>query len=211
MTDINATNRPSSVAEALIEEGVMRHKSEIACALATLQITKARFGVPHPLLEAAVARLNDQLELADFLSSARAGSLTKSCANVLRLLASSRAEHVKLQLHVSRVRVEPELNIVRTVMLLSYHLTVDALSRHCDPDAPIQVSIASSLRRTVLSVGAVIGPNDMSLLPGDPLYEAVVALTLAYRGNVLVRRKGSEHQVRVSLPIRAKFRSTNDM
>lgn len=211
MMDISATNRPFSVAEALIDEGVMRHKSEIASALATLQITKAKFGGSHPLLDAAIARLQDQLELADFLSSARAGGLSHSCANVLRLLASSRAERVKLRLHVARVRAEPELNIVRAIMLLAYHLTVDALTRHRDRNARIQVVLASSPRKVALSVGAVIGPEDMPLLPGDPIYETVIALVVAHRGNVLVRKKGSAHEVRVSLPLQGRFRTTDAM
>jgi hypothetical protein len=201
MSGINAANRPSSLAEALLKEGVMRHKSEMASAIAALQMTKAKFCGPHPLLDGAIARLSDQLELEELLSSSRANSLTEGCANLLWLLASSRAKHVKLELQVAQVRAEPELNIVRTIMLVTYHLTVDALNRHRDCAAPITVSLTSSPRRAVVAVGTVIGHQDSALLPGDPTYETVSALALVQRGNVLVRRKGSFYEVRISFPL----------
>lgn len=185
--------------QALANDSGLRCRTELAQALATMQLVRASLRRPHGIVDAAISRISDQLELERFLAQKDHGDLRLAFVNMLRVVVGSRAENARLRIRYSGLEAVGDPASTKLAILIGYHLLTDALARHRQRDQPITIRLVSNGVRFSVSAQSITDPLDMTLLPTDDVYETIKDLAFTRSGRIVILKKGTDHTVRVSM------------
>lgn len=191
----------AKIGQAFAKEAALRCRTELAQALATLQLTRAGAARSHTLIDAAIARMGDQLALEQLLARENHEDVRMAFVNMIRLISGGRAENARFRIKFSGLQNVADPVSTRMAILIGYHFLADALLRHREPHHPIVVRLSGRSAFMAVTVQCVTHADEPSLLPLDDTYEAVRALALAHSGRIAVLKRGRQHTVRATVKL----------
>lgn len=189
------------IGQALAAESGLRCRTELAQALATMQLVRASLSRSPDIVDAAIARISDQLELDRFLAQEDLGDIRPAFVNMLRVVVGSRAESTRLRILYSGLDAMDDPASTKLAILVGYHLLIDAHERHRHRGQPITIRLISNGVRLSVSAQSITHPLDVPLLPTEDVYETIKGLSFTRGGRIMILKSGQDHKVRVSMAL----------
>lgn len=197
-------DRSHALGLALIDEARHRHANEFACALAALQLTRARSTADIPLIDDAIKRLEGSVRLERLLLNAEAKSIEETLLSLCSLLSVTRGWEAGFLVTIRGEGASCDAGRMKIMLLVAYELLANAIERSGEHGDKIRVRMhrrPGMLRLSVanrlpeLPKGATSGSRRGSGL------SILSRLLTPVGGRVACRREGEKFVAQAFLPV----------
>lgn len=190
------------VGHLLLDEVRHRFANEFACALASLQLTKARISVAAPMIDQAIERMGYQIRLQRFMLECCEREAGEAILALSNLLSASRAQPCRFSVKLSGAPIKLEDALMRILLISAYELLNNAVKHAHDDSESIRVRLARRGTRLVLTVANLTRSQHVSSeTRGGAGTEIIRKLLRPIDGRVVMRENHEAFIAQVRIPL----------